>query len=239
MISTHDLTKRSTYADKVYEGDYFISTHDLTKRSTPELYHSNYDDVFQLTTSRRGRQLSCPYGRRLIGYFNSRPHEEVDVLERIACMDRDKFQLTTSRRGRLTIPVSLYFWPKFQLTTSRRGRLSVVTGCSPVIMYFNSRPHEEVDSWRKCNLPCQHISTHDLTKRSTTVELPNSGLSDISTHDLTKRSTYCSRNWSICRRYFNSRPHEEVDLYLEEVREIVGYFNSRPHEEVDIQMIVR
>ena len=33
--------------------------------------------------------------------------------------------------------------------------------------------------------------------------------------------------------YFNSRPHEEVDIipYLMQIARI--YFNSRPHEEVD------
>lgn len=34
-------------------------------------------------------------------------------------------------------------------------------------VHFNSRPHEEVD-WRSIQKLCrQHISTHDLTKRST------------------------------------------------------------------------
>ena len=78
VISTHDLTKRSTdQATLVYDG-FYISTHDLTKRSTctPSLWSAGFS--FQLTTSRRGR----------LG------QEQPTVLARI-------FQLTTSRRGRL------------------------------------------------------------------------------------------------------------------------------------------
>ena len=44
------------YADKVYEGDYFVSTHDLTKRSTLQYRDLVGLVMFQLTTSRRGRQ---------------------------------------------------------------------------------------------------------------------------------------------------------------------------------------
>ena len=35
------------------------------------------------------------------------------------------------------------------------------------------------------------------------------------------------------QKYFNSRPHEEVDQQEEAGKEIPGHFNSRPHEEVD------
>ena len=55
----------------------------------------------------------------------------------------------------------------------------------------------------------------------------------ISTHDLTKRSTTCSKKADYILEYFNSRPHEEVDRELEG-EELRKYnFNSRPHEEVD------
>ena len=81
------------------------------------------------------------------------------------------FQLTTSRRGRRSVirPRDLRF--AFQLTTSRRGR-QTHTRLIVIFRYFNSRPHEEVDGHLISlfhNLVL--ISTHDLTKRSTSVAL--------------------------------------------------------------------
>ena len=101
-------------------------------------------------------------------------------------------------------------WRAFQLTTSRRGRpLSAQNIQNP--KYFNSRPHEEVDSIALSIWATYSISTHDLTKRSTNIvvyqwflkifqlttsrrgrrcTLLKGGLGYIiSTHDLTKRST--------------------------------------------------
>ena len=76
-----------------------ISTHDLTKRSTPRVDIAISNALFQLTTSRRGRrQLLLHIWRKR--YFNSRPHEEVDALERLPVPFPITFQLTTSRRGR-------------------------------------------------------------------------------------------------------------------------------------------
>ena len=99
----------------------YVSTHDLTKRSTNSMNFVVDDIVFQLTTSRRGRQLctflitdTCMFqlttsrrGRQQTKFqlspiyrFNSRPHEEVDVIEVLTCYFVNMFQLTTSRRGR-------------------------------------------------------------------------------------------------------------------------------------------
>ena len=102
-------------------------------------------------------------------------------------------------------------------------------------MHFNSRPHEEVDGQREYGRLGQaefqlttsrrgrhyshngefcegHISTHDLTKRSTISPCRMPYRSNIiSTHDLTKRSTLSIRVSISLMRYFNSRPHEEVD----------------------------
>ena len=99
-------------------------------------------------------------------HFNSRPHEEVDLVQEVTYSGVESFQLTTSRRGRRAsdgkisvIVISTHDLTKrstgceidevqqhvFQLTTSRRGR-----------------PVAEYDSENDCA-----ISTHDLTKRST------------------------------------------------------------------------
>ena len=58
-ISTHDLTKRSTVYWRSENHSSGISTHDLTKRSTVLSQPCLYLNVFQLTTSRRGRHFSC------------------------------------------------------------------------------------------------------------------------------------------------------------------------------------
>ena len=77
---------------------------------------------------------------------------------------------------------------------------------------FNSRPHEEVDF--------PSTSPYSLLV--------------VSTHDLTKRSTSVAADRFDCRSSFNSRPHEEVDQSGEIPSSInTKRFNSRPHEEVD------
>ena len=107
------------YTDEMLSVIFNISTHDLTKRSMIPAAIIPHTVIFQLTTSRRGRRpLAVPHSDEIISthdltkrsrrprllpfsdqYFNSRPHEEVDVKSR----NREKkkrFQLTTSRRGR-------------------------------------------------------------------------------------------------------------------------------------------
>ena len=142
---------------------------------------------FQLTTSRRGRPryfLLCTINF----YFNSRPHEEVDLQHtpfRIAICNFNSrpheevdliFHITppffiisthdlTKRSTRCLLYTSSI--ERFQLTTSRRGRL-----------------HPFYDSFDQGS-----ISTHDLTKRSTSQGSGVFGHLEISTHDLTKRST--------------------------------------------------
>ena len=171
------------------------------------------------------------------------------------------FQLTTSRRGRHVYIGFVTYCYMFQLTTSRRGRrlLAILLNLS------------------FC------VSTHDLTKRSTSVSFM---VVRLSTFQLTTsrrgRRDYnyktCS-SWSfqlttsrrgrllnyamsnaVVRR-FNSRPHEEVDVYLPYSSTSLSVFqlttsrrgrlqsplwlcacrrfNSRPHEEVDATIIIK
>ena len=77
IVSTHDLTKRSTALHALSICDNGVSTHDLTKRSTGFLRRPAVDRLFQLTTSRRGR-LGQAFKQLFQIRFNSRPHEEVD-----------------------------------------------------------------------------------------------------------------------------------------------------------------
>ena len=103
--------------------------------------------------------------------------------------------------------------------------------------HFNSRPHEEVDTdalnttdfvptfqlttSRRGRLRCQFafpvsvdISTHDLTKRSTMIPVlyPLPPLTFQLTTSRRGRQTHT--RLIVIFRYFNSRPHEEVDGHL-------------------------
>ena len=143
------------------------------------------------------------------------------------------FQLTTSRRGRLPFKYAGFLQFTFQLTTSRRGR--------PAFSMYNTA--------------ILHLSTHDLTQRSTRMKAVMKYPGSLSTHDLTQRSTTGS-GMAECRlSSFNSRPHAEVDLtdfshhFYTETFQLTtsrrgrpswqprllhsSAFNSRPHAEVD------
>ena len=144
-ISTHDLTKRSTCKiDSIALVVIFqlttsrrgrrlrsivptlvisISTHDLTKRSTCHAHkHPLTGLTFQLTTSRRGRQVNAD-PLPCVGYFNSRPHEEVDAAFRHPSQLRSISTHDLTKRSTLLQKQSL-----------------------TLLYYFNSRPHEEVDT---------------------------------------------------------------------------------------------
>ena len=210
-----------------------ISTHDLTKRSTRIAFSFL---PFASDFNSRPHEEVDPF-RPFIClrncHFNSRPHEEVDGLWLIYWLFWLIFQLTTSRRGRLRKWSILQCPGKFQLTTSRRGRLYQQSSVKARKSFqlttsrrgrrpsdslyatsrdFNSRPHEEVDSifchviflQIKFQLTTsrrgrrsgsysigdkREISTHDLTKRSTGFVCNVFHIEVISTHDLTKRST--------------------------------------------------
>ena len=121
-------------------------------------------------------------------YFNSRPHEEVDINQAV---------------GFLTFYV-------FQLTTSRGGRQKVIT-CFSQQGYFNSRPHEEVDKYRKSAGQFNCISTHDLTRRSTHRKQKRK-VANIFQLTTSRGGRQLSGRRTQSYSYFNSRPHEEVDL---------------------------
>ena len=186
-----------------------ISTHDLTKRSTFQLREMNLTETFQLTTSRRGR-LCYLQARTTKRYFNSRPHEEVDVS---TAGDESYGNISTHDLTKRSTMLSSSEDNKavFQLTTSRRGRLYLWDGVRGNV-HFNSRPHEEVDQLKepfpqedqlfqlttsrrgrleglRNSFNSWFISTHDLTKRSTRRCRSKIWFDIISTHDLTKRST--------------------------------------------------
>ena len=79
-------------------------------------------------------------------------------------------------------------------------------------MYFNSRPHEEVD----CLPFSGQLPDHHFNSRP---------------HEEVDEQQLLT---SSCAEYFNSRPHEEVDIHTLSDMPSLHYFNSRPHEEVDL-----
>ena len=90
--------------------------------------------------------------------------------------------------------VIVYVLLIFQLTTSRGGRLKLAATLA-LELYFNSRPHEEVD----CST---HLNIHDELLFQLTTSRGGRPISSfifcntffISTHDLTRRSTMYEAN---------------------------------------------
>ena len=147
----------------------------------------NIQEVFQLTTSRRGRLRILP-GSALRRHFNSRPHEEVDMSSCRRFHRPCYFNSRPHEEVDQDTPRTMWIKGIFQLTTSRRGRRKSGRR-SRHFKYFNSRPHEEVDETLSDLWESGGISTHDLTKRSTYKQSGYTLFRNISTHDLTKRST--------------------------------------------------
>ena len=233
IISTHDLTRRSTHFGYLTYITFPISTHDLTRRST----------------------RCCLFQTSIYSHFNSRPHEEVDLKAEVDGVDID---ISTHDLTRRSTGCSHEICPTGIISTHDLTRRSTDLG-------------DEIAERMS-------ISTHDLTRRSTADVFISLTHFKISTHDLTRRSTFhivfdtpisifqltTSRGGRLQKqqeekeeRNFNSRPHEEVDVWpgsrlsrrisisthdltRRSTRRIIlvrrrGHFNSRPHEEVDLQ----
>ena len=105
-----------------FPSDRVLSTHDLTRRSTRR--DGEWVDLwtFQLTTSQGGRLLFHVLRFRS-SPFNSRPHKEVDTLpDSLPALRNHHFQLTTSQGGRQHKEAEIVGTGVFQLTTSQGGR---------------------------------------------------------------------------------------------------------------------
>ena len=187
-----------------------ISTHDLTRRSTCTCYTSyGKPSEFQLTTSQGGRLKEVPHLQPSL-YFNSRPHKEVDITQAFRSLQRKHFN---SR-------------PHKEVDTKHERRVLQV-------WYFNSRPHKEVDSISPNRTEkTVRISTHDLTRRSTSCCIPSITVLIISTHDLTRRSTTVFADPPNCT-LFQLTTSQGGRLLPYRLNPNALHFNSRPHKEVD------
>ena len=143
-ISTHYLTQRQTLSRSSIRSafQYFnslphaevdkmsgifttisnISTHYLTQRQTVFEDVDMTDDVFQLTTSRRGRLYLC---------YNKNHHF--------------LFQLTTSRRGRRHCSASVSYLQYISTHYLTQRQTKETKDSLLTLKYFNSLPHAEVD----------------------------------------------------------------------------------------------
>ena len=122
--------------------------------------------LFQLTTSRGGRHI--PW---LLGY------------SRGAISTHDLTRRSTSNQQELTLGREHFNSRPHEEVDSIHGRREFFSS------NFNSRPHEEVDHSVPSFIHQPDISTHDLTRRSTTDVSTDCFILGISTHDLTRRST--------------------------------------------------
>ena len=255
ILSTHDLTRRSTTSALSMLNAYALSTHDLTRRSTGSVTIFVSVSSFQLTTSQGGRPASCNRSMYSRISFNSRPHKEVDEVSEVT--EQELIELSThdltrrstkspfkvrkpvdlsthdlTRRSTICRELKSVVASTFQLTTSQGGR-RVSMESIQISTSFNSRPHKEVDTLAWRNPLARYLSTHDLTRRSTP------------SRNAVCPYLYFQLTTSQGGRLFRT---ESTDLHLifqlttsqggrllpaVTVAEVEDAFNSRPHKEVD------
>ncbi len=144
-----------------------ISTHDLTKRSTSFNFNLFTKTKFQLTTSRRGR-LKNPGVKvetKLISTHDLTKRSTLFSLRSDGLYPISTHDLT--KRSTDLIQSSLVMESISTHDLTKRSTMEQYQK-SFIMEHFNSRPHEEVDrSQLEADQLLWSISTHDLTKRST------------------------------------------------------------------------
>ena len=188
ILSTHDLTQRSTVAAFALWNVILLSTHDLTQRSTFHFCVIIRRKIFQLTTSRRGRPLMVFCGRHINGFqlTTSRRGRQVTARVPQIALNLSTHDLTQRSTFATTIQILDQILSTHDLT--QRSTFSV-TKRTRKSASFNSRPHAEVDSTCQSDPKMKDLSTHDLTQRSTGTSAAGNSFRCLSTHDLTQRST--------------------------------------------------
>ena len=112
----------------------------------------------------------------------------------------------------------------FQLTTSQGGRQFTVQA-DTFPEYFNSRPHKEVDVLGAVMTFPPVISTHDLTRRSTWLSAEMKTLKEFQL-TTSQGGRLLLLYHVIVNKYFNSRPHKEVDWYHNSYRTCSGNIST-------------
>ena len=149
LVSTHDLTKRSTAVSRRWAAQMEFQLTTSRRGRLGAMILTGGALVFQLTTSRRGRR-TCRNTALYLGCFNSRPHEEVDIYAQIR-ETRAHFVSTHDLTKRSTF-FNASNWLSTDVSTHD------LTKRSTSQIYFCFQHNS--------------VSTHDLTKRSTLPEPP-------------------------------------------------------------------
>ena len=190
-ISTHSLTRRLTSQSCKFCVRIFISTHSLTRRLTGErFYESTNKNIFQLTASQGGWQVTVLKMLEPTIYFNSQPHKEADAYQKAINAKVDAFQLTASQGGWHLTFYALYPLLLFQLTASQGGWRDT-HGRHEHVNHFNSQPHKEADDtgeYYEYDREEFQLTASQGGWHFTPVLL--SFDSGISTHSLTRRLTF-------------------------------------------------
>ena len=191
----------------------------------------SFPSIFQLTTSRRGRQDSCciscdtfsfqlTTSRRGRPYFilspgcsrsfNSRPHAEVDCDSGRICFGQDLSTHDLTQRSTLSQYVLAIFSElSTHDLTQRSTTPSALRQC--LISSFNSRPHAEVDM-------CGHrivvasmsfqLTTSRRGRHTSRIDVSLFSVFQLTT---SRRGRPAFSPEDIIGSPFNSRPHAEVD----------------------------
>ena len=143
-------------------------------------------------------------------YFNPRPREEGDFLDRYSKIIDNDFNPRPREEGDTKFIIKLY-----------------------TILNFNPRPREEGDTLILFTTLASAISIHALVKRATDCGTVFDADEVISIHALVKRATCAVRLDKPYYRDFNPRPREEGDSQGQDACRAISYFNPRPREEGD------
>ena len=165
--------------------------------------------TFQFTTSQGGRLFPNP-DPSVSGYFNSRPHKEVDFLTRILGQEDYISIHDLTRRSTHYIYNNVNHWN-----------------------YFNSRPHKEVDHASFC-IPDTGLLFQFTTSqggRHLCCRLSNGPF--IFQFTTSQGGRLRSVAFAIRPVLFQFTTSQGGRLFPNPDPSVSGYFNSRPHKEVD------
>ena len=177
-----------------------LSTHDLTRRSTNgNFVFTLYDGTFNSRPHKEVDQDTCP-ACSTGGSFNSRPHKEVDFAAWKAKQQKVRELSTHDLTRRSTVSWEKYISWKWSFNSRPHKEVDFFR-CSISKCFIKLSTH---DLTRRSTIFCCRcfiwncLSTHDLTRRSTVYSWCNFTKDVLSTHDLTRRSTrYNFWNWFV------------------------------------------
>ena len=151
--------------------------------------------IFQFTTSHGGRHNHC-YLLSILLSFNSRPHTEVDCINRYI---KNTILLSIHDLTRRSTDIKIVMQTKEQT--------------------FNSRPHTEVDlgqrMWRRHDKTFQFTTSHGGRPD----DVDDEDVERVFQFTTSHGGRRCMEKWwKLGSGSFNSRPHTEVDTLEEALK---------------------